>query len=331
MIELADVLTALQRIAGHIKHTPLLRLAALDPLLGFQVYIKPENVQDTGSFKLRGASNKLLSLSETARKRGVIAASSGNHAQGVAAAAAALGVDALIVMPVDAPKAKIEGTQALGAKIVLHGRLASERNARMKELAENDGRVIVHAYEDPLVIAGQGTAALEILADEPEMAAIVAPVGGGGLISGLATAAKGVHPGIRMIGVEPLGAPRYSKSRAARQPLIVEVAATIADGTRGDSASPSNFPIIESRVDELVSVDDEILKAAIYCFAKLGKLVVEPSGALSLAAALGGRLSGLQGKKVCLFISGGNLDFGQYAAWLAQGAENFARMFAVKA
>ena len=327
MIELADVLAAQQRIAAYIKHTPLLRMAALDAMLGFEVYVKPESFQGAGSFKLRGASNKLQSLSEAERKRGVIAASSGNHAQGVAAAAAAVGVDALIVMPVDAPTVKVEGTKALGAKVVMHGLMASERHQRMMELVKEEGRVIVHAYEDPLVMAGQGTAAVEILADEPEMAAIVAPVGGGGLICGLATAAKGLKPGISVIGVEPQGAPRYSVSRAAGQPLGIKVKSTIADGTRVDKAAPVNFSIIEARVDELVQVDDEILKAAIFCYAKLGKLVVEPSGALSMAAALSGQLRALQGKKVCLLVSGGNMNMSQYTAWLSEGAENFA-MFA---
>lgn len=326
MLELADVTAARERIGPYIRHTPLLRLEALDKPAGFEVYIKPENLQTTGSFKLRGASNKLLSLSAKERQRGVIAASSGNHAQGVAAIAARLGVDALIVMPKDAPALKVAGTQAWGAKVVRHGLLSSEREARMRELAAAEGRVIVHPYGDEAVKAGQGTAALEILEDEPNITAIVAPVGGGGLISGLATAAKGQKPGLIMVGVEPIAAARYSLSRAAGQPLTIETGYTIADGTRGNYASPVNYPVIEARVDKLVSVDDEMLQAAIYAYAKLAKLVTEPSGALPLAALLSGKLGFLKGQKVCLIISGGNLDFDLYADWLEAGAKTFEKI-----
>ena len=326
MLELQDVLDARARINPYIRHTPLLRLPALDKAAGFKVYLKPENLQITGSFKMRGASNKLLSLSAAELKRGVIAASSGNHAQGVAAAAAALKAEALIIMPKDAPALKIAATQALGGKVLLHGLLSSEREALMEELAAAQGRVIVHSYGDELVKAGQGTAALEILEDEPEMQAIVAPVGGGGLISGLAIAAKGGKPGLTVVGVEPAGAARYGLSRRAGQPLTIEIEHTIADGTRGNYASPINYPVIEARVDELLAADNEMLQAAIYAYAKLAKLVVEPSGALPLAALLSGKLSFLRGQKVCLVISGGNLDFALYSGWLAAGAITLSQL-----
>jgi threonine dehydratase len=179
---------------------------------------------------------------------------------------------------------------------------------------------------DDRVKAGQGTAALEILEDEPKMSAIVAPVGGGGLISGLATAAKGQKSGLLMVGVEPASAARYAQSRAAGQPLTIQTEHTIADGTRGNYAAPANFPLIEARVDKLAAVDDETLQAAIYAYAKLAKLVVEPSGALPLAALLSGKLSFLSGQKVCLLISGGNLDFALYAKWLAAGTKALARL-----
>ena len=327
MLEFSDVLAARERISPYIKHTPLLRLEALDKAAGFEVYLKPENLQATGSFKLRGASNKLMSLSEDELKRGVIAASSGNHAQGVAAAAARLGADALIVMPQNAPALKVAGARALGAKIVLHpSSLSSEREAHMRELAAEQGRVIVHPYADDLVKAGQGVAALEILEDERRISAIVAPVGGGGLISGLATAAKGIKSDLIMVGVEPAGAARYSQSRAAGQPLTIKTEHTIADGTRGNYASPANFPLIEARVDALTQADDETLQAAIYAYAKLAKLTVEPSGALPLAALLSGKLGFLRGQKVCLMISGGNLDFSLYTEWLTHGEEILARL-----
>jgi len=320
MIELADVLAARQRIAPYIRHTPLLRLEALDQLAGFQVYVKPENLQLTGSFKLRGASNKIFSLSAEEKQRGVVAASSGNHAQGVAAAAARCGVDALIVMPEDAPAVKIAGTQSYGAKVLLHGHLNSEREDFARELAAEQGRVLVHPYEDDLVMAGQGTAALEILQDEPEITAIVASVGGGGLLCGLAAVAKSQPKALTMVGVEPTAATRYGQSRAAGKPLTIGAAATIADGTRSTHASPVNFPLIEAQVDALLDVDDEMLKAAMYAYAKLAKLVVEPSGALPLAALLSEKLGFLSGQQVCLVISGGNLDLGLYADLLAEGA-----------
>ncbi|MCL1816840.1 MAG: pyridoxal-phosphate dependent enzyme, partial [Clostridiales bacterium] len=232
-------------------------------------------------------------------------------------------INALIVMPDDAANLKVANTKAWGANVVLHGRLSSEREARMNELAAQTGQVVVHPYADDLIKAGQGTAALEILSDEAEIEAIVAPVGGGGLISGLATAAKGQKPSLTMIGVEPAGANRYSKSRVAGQPLTIETEYTIADGTRGNYASLANFPLIEARVDELVSANDEILQTAIYAYARLVKLVVEPSGALPLAALLAGKLKLLKGKKVCLVISGGNLNLTHYTHWLAAGEKTF--------
>jgi threonine dehydratase len=171
------------------------------------------------------------------------------------------------------------------------------------------------------VKAGQGTAALEILEDEPQISAIVAPIGGGGLISGLATAAKGQKPGLVMVGVEPSATPRYKQSRQAHTALTIKTKFTIADGTRGNYASPANFPLIEERVDELIDVDDDMLMAGIYAYACQAKLVAEPSGALPMAALLSGQLSFLKGQKVCLVVSGGNLDFSHYADWLITGAE----------
>ena len=324
MISLADIRDAHARISPYIRRTPLLRAAALDSFCGCQVYLKPENLQITGSFKLRGATNKLLSLSEEEKTRGIIAASSGNHGQAVAYAAQRLGLDAIIVMPSNAPPAKMDGVKSYGARLEIFGTLSSEREARMAEIAAKESRTQVHPYNDPQVSAGQGTAALEALEDEPELDVFVSQIGGGGLIGGLATAAKGVSPGMRFIGCEPAAAPRYQVSRANCKPSGIELGNTIADGTRTDRAVEKNFMVIEKLVGELYSVDDKHIKQAMYLYAQKAKLVVEPSGALSLAAMLGGQIKCKPSDKVCLMISGGNLDLDKYALWLQEGSSLLA-------
>ena len=322
MLTLTDIQNAHARIMPYIRRTPLLRVSALDKFCDCQVYLKPENLQTTGSFKLRGATNKLLSLSEAERARGIIAASSGNHGQGVAYAAQQLGIDAIIVMPHDAPPTKMEGVKSYGAQIeVFSGSLGSERDALMAKLAEEQGRVPIHPFSDPLIVAGQGTAALEVLADEPELDFLVSPIGGGGLISGLATAAKSINLNLHMVGIEPTAAPRYQASRAEHQPASIKLEYTIADGTRTDRASDHNFPIIEKFVDDLYSVSDDYIKQALYLYARYAKLVAEPSGALTLAALLSGQINCRPTDKVCLVISGGNLDVDNYGVWLVEGQE----------
>lgn len=322
MIEITDIQTAAEHIAPYINHTPLLRVPALDRLCNCMIYLKPENMQLTGSFKLRGATNKILNLSADEQAKGVVAASSGNHAQGVAYAAARLGIKATIVMPENAPPTKIAGTRSFNANIILCGLLSGQREAKASEIAAREGCVEVHPFNDPLVIAGQGTAALEILADEPDLDILVAPVGGGGLISGLATAAKALRPDIRMIGVEPDSVSRYRLSRLSGSPQTIIMGTTIADGTRANVASPHNFPIIEKFVDELYGVTEDHIKKALYHYAKWAKLVVEPSGSLPLAALLAGLIPVKPTDKVCLLISGGNLDLWQYSEWLKEAESN---------
>jgi threonine dehydratase len=322
MVTLTDIQNAHVRIAPYIRRTPLLRVSALDAICGCQVYLKPESLQTTGSFKLRGATNKLLSLNAEERARGIIAASSGNHGQGVAYAAQQLGIDAIIVMPHDAPPAKMEGVRSYGAKIEIYsGNLGSERDALMAKLAEEQGRVPVHPFSDPLIVAGQGTAALEVLADEPEVDFLIAPIGGGGLIGGLATAAKGLKPNLHLVGIEPAAAARYQASRAKGEATGINLGFTIADGTRTDQASAHNFPLIEQFVDDLYSITDDYIKQALYLYARYAKLVAEPSGALTLAAMLSGQIACKPTDKVCLVISGGNLDVDNYGVWLEEGKE----------
>ena len=308
MISYDDILQARERISPYVFHTPLLRVPAMDSILGCKVYLKPENLQKTGSFKLRGATNAILALSDEQKTRGVVACSSGNHAQGVACAAQLLGLDAVIVMPENANPVKLAGTKAYGAEVVLAGTLASERDAKAAEIMETEGRTLIHPYANDFVKAGQGTIGLEIMEDEPEMDVIVTPIGGGGMISGIATAAKGKKPGIRIIGTEPEGAPRYRLSREAKQPVSLSHVETIADGTRTDHADPGNFEIIEQLVDQLISVTDDEIRAAMKLTVSAAKLVAEPSSSMPVAAALAHKLPVSPDEKVCFVISGGNND-----------------------
>lgn len=308
MLKLSDVIQARQRISSHVVRTPLLRVPALDQALGCQVYLKHEGFQPIGAFKLRGAMNKLLALSPEELDRGVICASSGNHAQGVACAAKGLGVRATIVMPVDANPVKLQGVESFGGRVLLEGTLSSQREALVRALVEEQGLVNVHPYADPYVAAGQGTIALEILDDLPDVAAVAVPIGGGGLISGIAAAVKGTAPQVLTVGVEPAGAPRYTKSREAGAPVSLDHVSTIADGTRTDKANADNFQNIQTYVDRLIPVDDRYIEAAMYLLLTVGKVVAEPSGALPVAAALAGLLPVDRTSKVAFVLSGGNAD-----------------------
>jgi threonine dehydratase len=309
LIVYQDVIDARKRISPYIIHTPLLRAERLDAKLGCRAYIKPENLQVTGSFKIRGAANCILALSEDEKRRGIIATSSGNHAQGVACAAKLLGIDAVIIMPENCNSVKLANTKAYGAKVILAGTKSSERDEKAAELVETDGRTFIHPYANDFVKAGQGTIAAEILEDEPQMDVIVSPIGGGGLISGIATAAKEIRPSIRIIGSEPEGAKRYAVSRSAGKPMWLDnVWPTIADGTRTDHADPENFKIIEQLVDDLVSVSDSSIREAMWTMLSEAKIVAEPSSSMGVAAALDRSLNVRPGDRVCFVISGGNND-----------------------
>ena len=317
MITFDNVKEAQERIEGYVLRTPLLRVPALDEILGCEVYLKPENLQHTGSFKLRGATNCILSLSQEEKTRGIVACSSGNHAQGVAGAAKRCGIDAVIIMPTNCNPVKLEGVKAFGVKVLLVGTLGSEREAKAKELMETEGRTQVHPYANDFIRAGQGTIGLEIMEDEPEMDAVVVPIGGGGLITGVATAVKGIRPDIRVIGMEPEGAPRYTLSREAGKPVTLSSVDTIADGTRTDHADPENFKAVERLVDTLVTVDDQAIKKAMKLMVSKAKIVAEPSSVMGIGAALSGKLPVKKGEKVCFVLSGGNNDLKQLAEILA--------------
>lgn len=308
MLTLQDIQAAQARISPYIVRTPLLRVPAMDEALGCEVYLKFEGFQVMGAFKIRGAMNKALSLAPEELSRGLVCASSGNHAQGVACAAQRLGTKAIIVMPTNANPVKSNGVKAFGGEVELVGTLSSQREARAAQLVEERGMVNVHPYDDPYVAAGQGTIGLEVMEDLPEVDAVVCPIGGGGLISGVATAVKGINRIVRTIGCEPAGAPRYSVSRAAGKCMSLEQVDTIADGTRTDHAVPNNFAMIEDRVDLLCAVEDDYIRAAMKLLMEKGKITVEPSGALPVAAALAGRLGVKKTDKVVFVLSGGNVD-----------------------
>lgn len=317
MIEYRDVQAAQARIASHIVRTPLLRVPALDEALGCQVYLKHEGFQAIGAFKIRGALNKALSLSEEELGRGLVCASSGNHAQGVAYAAHKLGAQAVIVMPTNANPVKLAGVKRWGGQVELVGTLSSQREKRAAQLVRERGMVEIHPYADPLVATGQGTIALEVLEDLPDASLIAAPIGGGGLISGIATAVKGAAPQVRTVGVEPAGAPRYTRSRAAGCPVQLESVQTIADGTRTDHANPDNFAVIQARVDELYAVEDRWIEEAMRLLMTAAKVVAEPSSALPVAAALCGALPVRPEDKAVFVLSGGNADPALLARLLA--------------
>ena len=317
MIEYRDVQAAQARIASHIVRTPLLRVPALDEALGCQVYLKHEGFQAIGAFKIRGALNKALSLSEEELGRGLVCASSGNHAQGVAYAAHKLGAQAVIVMPTNANPVKLAGVQRWGGQVELVGTLSSQREERAAQLVREQGMVEIHPYADPFVAAGQGTLALEVLEDLPDASLIAAPIGGGGLISGIATAVKGAAPQVRTVGVEPAGAPRYTRSRAEGRPVQLESVQTIADGTRTDHANPDNFAVIQARVDELYTVEDRWIEEAMRLLMTAAKVIAEPSSVLPVAAALCGALPVRPEDKAVFVLSGGNADPALLARLLA--------------
>jgi threonine dehydratase len=310
MVTLSDICSAQSRLHGIALRTSLIEFHY--PESGVRrLFLKPENQQPIGAFKLRGAYNKIASLSEDDRKRGVITYSSGNHAQGVAYAARALGVKAVIVMPGNAPAIKLAATAALGAEIVLVGPGSSERQLKAEDLAAQHEYVIVPPFNDEQIIAGQGTIGLEILDDLPEVETVFAPVGGGGMISGVAAAIKLSRPSVKVIGVEPeLAGDAQASLRAGKivQFPADEVSRTIADGLRTQSIGPINFEHIRRYVDDIVTVSEAEIREAVRLLAANPKTVAEPSGAVSVAGFLFRRDQLPKTKLNVAIISGGNID-----------------------
>jgi threonine dehydratase len=304
-ITIADVEAARRTIAGQVLRTPMLPAPKLSALTGAEVHVKYENLQVTNSFKDRGAFNKLASLSPTARARGVIAMSAGNHAQAVAYHAARLAIPATIVMPLTTPFVKVEATQAHGAEVVLEGESVAEAQIRAEIIARERGRTLVHPYDDPLVIAGQGTIALEMLEDVPDLDALVIPIGGGGLIAGNAVAARARKPAIEIVGAEAALYPSFWNAlHGENRPLG---GATLAEGIAVKNVGVLALPIVRELVSEIVLVDEAHLEQAVNAYLTLQKTMAEGAGAAGLAAMLVNPEK-FRGRKVGLILCGGNID-----------------------
>jgi threo-3-hydroxy-L-aspartate ammonia-lyase len=316
MISIDDVRAAAARIDGLAHRTPVLTSRHLDELTGARVFLKAENQQRIGAFKFRGACNALASLSEADRARGVATASSGNHAQAVALAARLHGVSAVILMPEDAPANKLAATRGYGAEVIEFDRYAVDRDELLDELVESRGLVPVHPYDNERVMAGQGTVALELLEQAGELDVLVAPVGGGGLLAGCATAATALAPDIRVVGVEPAAGDDTARSLAAGERVRIPVPRTIADGQQIPIPGELTFPVIQERVEAVVvATDPQIVEAMRLLFERV-KTVAEPSGACALAGLLAGEVD-VAGLRVGVVISGGNVSAERFASLMA--------------
>jgi threonine dehydratase len=313
-VTFADVQRAAERIRPTAKRTPVMTSRSFDSAAGVTAFFKCENLQTGGAFKIRGASNFIFSIPEERLASGVVAYSSGNHAQAVAIAAQFKGIPATLVMPTDAPRAKMEATRARGARIVTHDRIKEDRRAIGEAIAKETGATLVPPYDHPWTIAGQGTAALELLTDEPDLDTLVAPVGGGGLMSGCSIAAKYLRPSIRIIGAEPEMANDTFLSFAAGERVRIPPPQTIADGLMSNIPGELTFPILRKNVERIVTVtEDEIRETLKFLLLRL-KILVEPSGAVSAAAVLFRKLPEGVGR-VGIVLSGGNVDYERLAGF----------------
>ncbi len=311
-VRFSDILAAAERLRGIAHRTPVVTSTTLDERTGAHAFVKCENLQRMGAFKFRGAYNCIEQLDEEQRRRGVVTFSSGNHAQGVALASRLLGARATIVMPQDAPRSKVDATRGYGAEIVFYTRGEGDRTAIALRIAEERGATLVAPYDDERVIAGQGTAALELLEDAGPLDAIIVPVGGAGLLAGTAIAAAGVDGRIGVWGVEPEAGNDVQRSLAAGRRIAIPVPQTIADGMQTESPGELTFPLVQRYARGVVTVSDDELRAAMrFAFERM-KLVFEPSGAAALAALLFGKID-LAGKRVGVIASGGNVDADRYA------------------
>ena len=324
MHKLYDFIEARERLNTVITKTKLIHSSIFSNETGNEVYIKPENLQRTGAFKIRGAYNKIAKLTEEEKKRGVIAASAGNHAQGVALAAQKLGIKAVIVMPKHTPLIKVEATRRYGAEVILTGEVYDEAYEYAKKLQEKEGYTFVHPFNDEDVIEGQGTIALEVLEELPDADIILVPIGGGGLISGIASAAKLKNPLIKIIGVEPEGAASALEARKSHHVVELDEANTIADGTAVKKIGDITFDYIEKYVDDIVTVSDYELMAAFLVLVEKHKIVAENSGILAVA---GLKKLNVTGKKIISIISGGNIDVLTISSMINKGLIARGRIF----
>jgi threonine dehydratase len=319
MLQFEDVEAARERVAETSRHTPLTYTYTFSSMTGANVYLKQEMLQRTGSFKIRGATNRIATLTPETLADGVVTASAGNHAQGVALAATRMGVDATVVMPEYAPIQKVTATRSYGAEVLLHGIDYDEAAERAREIEREEGRYYLPAFDDPAVMAGQGTLGLEILEDLPEVETVVVPIGGGGLISGVATALKGHDPDIRVVGVQAAGASSAAPSLEKGERVELDSVDTIADGIATRSLGEKTYPVIRERVDEVVTVSDAEIAVAIVTLLERSKTLTEGAGAVSLAALLEGTFDYEDDETIALALCGGNIDMNTLSTVIVRG------------
>jgi len=329
-VTLDDVRQAATVGVGVVRHTPLFGSGTFSEMAGCAVYLKAENLQVTGSFKIRGALNKMAALTPEEGARGVVAASMGNHAQGVAYAATHFGIRSTIVMPVVASLSKYRATRQYGAEVILHGESLDESMVEAERILRDTGAIFVHPYDDWDIIAGQGTLALEILAELPDADALVVPLGGGGLMAGMAIAARALRPDIRLIGVQATGCASFPGALAAGRPVRLAAASTIADGIRVRQPGYKTFEVVRELVDDVVTVDDEAISLAIVQLLERRKLVVEGAGATGLAALISGAHGLPREAKAVAILCGGNIDVTLIGRIIDYGLAIFGRLLTVE-
>ena len=328
-VTLTSIQTARARIGEAIYFSPCQLSSDLSELTGLPLHLKLENLQRTGSFKERGALNKLLTLSQAEREHGVITASAGNHAQGVAFHAAARGIRAQIVMPLATPQIKVAATRGFGADVVLHGSNYDEACEEALRRRLEEGRTFIHPFDDAEIINGQGTIGLELLEQVPDLEAVVIPIGGGGLISGVACALKETNPRIRVIGVEPEKLPSMLRAREAGAPVTLNAEATVADGIAVRRAGDLTLPLVSRYVDEIVTVDDEEIASAILMLLEHEKTLAEGAGAAALAALLQSKTN-LRQRRTVVLVSGGNIDVTLLAKIIERGLVKDGRLLRIR-
>lgn len=330
MLSSNEVFAARDRVSGAVRHTPLERSTTFSERSGAEVHLKLELFQRTGAFKIRGATNRIATLSESDRDAGVVTASAGNHAQGVAVAATRAGVDSTIVMPEHAPISKIKATEGYGGTVVLHGTDYNEAQAHAHEIERKEGRTYLHAFDDWNVMAGQGTIGLEIMDDCPDVDTVIVPIGGGGLIGGVATAVKAFDPAVRVIGVQAEGASSVVESLEASEIVELDTVDTIADGIATRRVGDKPFQVIQERVDEVVTVSDSEIAMAITLLLERSKVLAEGAGATALAAVLARAFEFEPEETIVPLISGGNIDPNVLTTVLMRGLVQSGRYVKLK-
>ena len=329
-VTIDDIRAAAARFDATVRRTPMLPFSTLSTALGADVWLKAENLQHTGSFKIRGAANRIAALSDDERRRGVIAASAGNHAQGVAVAATARGIHATIVMPRATPLAKVEATRDYGAEIVLHGDSYEDAHAESDRIAAERGLVVIPGFDDPLIVAGQGTVALEIITDMPDVDVVVVPVGGGGLAAGIGVATRALAPRARVIGIQVEAATGAKRSLDAGHVVCVAPSPTIAEGIAIAGPGEVTFPLLQRCLDDVVVVSEDEVAQAMVLLLERSKLVIEGAGAVGVAALLARKID-VAGKHLAVVLSGGNVDINMVARVVEHGLTHAGRYLTLTA